>query len=577
MRAEKYGGRNTMARTIPTGEQSFVRLRTDNSFYIDKTKFIKEWWNNRDTVTLITRPRRFGKTLMLDTVNTFFSPQFAGQSHLFEGLAIWHDEQFRNLQGAIPVIFLSFADIKSDNFAGAMEILKTRIILLYKTFAPKETGRFSAAEEELLAAVCKGMSNETMQTSLLCLSEYLARKEASKPIILLDEYDTPLHEAWLHGYWDKLVEFMRGFFNSTFKTNPHLGRGLITGITRVGKESIFSDMNNLTVAGITRNLYADCFGFTEQEVFAAMDEYGLTDKKEAKRWYDGFIFGLAKEMYNPWSIIEYLRWKEADSYWAQTSSNALVGELILHGGFDIQEETGRLLQKKSITVTMDEHIVFSELYKTPGAIWSLLMAAGYVKPLSRKPASSQYKIALTNFEVYFILERLISNWFTVDSASTSRFSRALLADDCATMNDTLDTIAQKTFSFFDAANPEPERFYHGFVLGLIVDLKERYEIRSNRESGKGRYDVALFPKKAGDRGIVLEFKTRKEEDKDLQETCDNALKQIGEKGYTTELKAWNVAPNNIFVYGFAFEGKKVLIRGGSYASIDWENLANKKA
>ena len=457
-----------------------------------------------------------------------------------------------------------------------MDILKTRIILLYKAFAPKETGRFSAAEEELLAAVCKGMSNETVQTSLLCLSEYLARKEASKPIILVDEYDTPLHEAWLHGYWDKLVEFMRSFFNSTFKTNPYLGRGLLTGITRVSKESIFSGMNNLEVASITSDLYADCFGFTEQEVFAAMDEYGLTNKKEVKRWYDGFTFGSTKEMYNPWSIIGYLKHKKVDSYWAQTSSNALVGELIRHGGFGVQEETGRLLQKKSITVTMDEHIVFSQLYKKPAAIWSLLMAAGYVKPLSRKPASKQYKIALTNFEVHLILEELISDWFAVDSASTSTFSRTLLADDCAAMNDNLNTIAQNTFSFFDTANPEPERFYHAFVLGLIVDLKDRYEIRSNRESAKGRYDVALFPKQVGDRGIVLEFKTRKEGEKDLQETYDNALKQIGEKGYTTELKARNVAVNNIFVYGFAFEGKKVLIRGGAYASIDWENIANNK-
>ena len=268
------------------------------------------------------------------------------------------------------------------------------------------------------------------------------------------------------GYGDELAYFLGGFFNSTFKTNPYLGRGLLMGITRFGEESIVSNMNNLEFVGITSDRYADCFGFTEQEVFAAMDEYGLTNKKEVKRWYDGYIFGSTKGMYNPWSITSYLKYKKADSYWAKTSSNALVGELIRHGGFGVQEEAGRLLQKQSTTVHIDVQINFSHLYKKPRSIWSVLMAAGYVKPISFDPLAEECEIALTNFEVYLTLERLISNWFTADSASTSRFSRALLADDCAAMNGILSTIAQNTFSFFDTAKPEPERFYHAFVLGL---------------------------------------------------------------------------------------------------------------
>ena len=260
-----------------------------------------------------------------------------------------------------------------------------------------------------------------------------------------------------------------------------------------------------------------------------------------------------------------------------SSSNDLVGEVIRQGGIGVQEETARLLQGESITVNMDEQIVFSQLYRKPGAIWSLLMAAGYVKPLSWNYLSRQYKITLTNLEVHLILEELISEWFTLldTGESAQTFCEALLADTCPKMNEILNRITNNTFSFFDTAKPEPERFYHAFVLGLIVHLKEQYEIRSNRESGYGRYDVCLFPKKPGDRGIVLEFKTLKaDKEKDLHETCAHALMHIREKDYTQELKARNVAPQNIYVYGFGFEGKKVLICGGAYETIDWETVLN---
>ena len=351
-----------MPRKITTGEQYFLTLRQNNLFYIDKSKFIKEWWLGLDRVTLITRPRRFGKTLMLDTVKTFFSPKFADRPDLFAGLEIWKDEEFRNLQGKIPVISLSFSRINDNNYDDIIARIKTALADIYGLFSPLiDINAIPDAEKEIFTSVRKYMTDDTAKDSLHYLCKYLTLQHNIKPIILLDEYDTPLQEAWFHGFWDKLVNFMRGFFNATFKDNPWLERGLITGITRVAKESIFSDMNNLKVVSVTSDLYADCFGFTEQEVFTAMDEYGLTNKEEVKQWYDGFIFGNKREIYNPWSIIGYLSEKRIATYWGNTSSNSLVGELIAKANVKVKDEFTQLLKGESIVTKLDEEIVFSQL------------------------------------------------------------------------------------------------------------------------------------------------------------------------------------------------------------------------
>ena len=558
-------GRYDMPRTIPTGEQSFVTLRRNDLFYIDKTKFIKDWWNSRDHVTLITRPRRFGKTLMLDTVKTFFSPEFKNETNLFEGLNIWNDRELRTRHGRIPVIFLSFADIKGIEYSKIIKLINSRLVRLYNDFRPLiDIKSFSDTEKEQFTSVCQSMDETTAQDALIDLCKYLTRQSKCKPIILLDEYDTPLQEAWINGYWDAIIDFMRGLFNSTFKTNPWLERGLMTGITRISKESIFSDLNNIEVVGTTSELYSDCFGFTEQEVFSAMDEYNLTDKDEVKQWYNGFIFGSNREIYNPWSIINYLKKKRFAPYWALTSSNALVGTLLAQATPAVKEETNTLLQGKSIITTLDEQIVYSQLHNKHGAIWSFLMAAGYVKPLSFDYVTKKYEITLTNREVRLIMEELVSEWFNNDHVDGYLFRQALLTDNLVFMNKFLTEIAEKTFSFFDTAEKNSERFYHAFILGLIVDLKGRYKIRSNRESGFGRYDIIMFPKKKEDHGIIIEFKTmQKNCEKNLNETCINALRQIKEKKYSTELLAQNIDNSNIYIYGFAFKGKTLLVLGGA--------------
>ena len=566
-----------MPSQIATGKQNFSAIIQNNYFYVDKTKFIKNWWIGGDDVTLITRPRRFGKTLMLDTVNTFFSPKFADRSDLFEGLEIWKDEQFRKLQGKIPVIFLSFANVKESTFLGAIRSIKFTIERCYAQFRYilNQNNLLSDDEHRYFLATNRDMVDSDAKNAILSLSEYLYRFYNAKPIILLDEYDTPLQDAWAYEYWDELADFFRGFFNSTFKTNQYLERGLISGITRIAKESIFSDLNNLTVVTVTSDLYSDCFGFTEEEVFNAMDTYGLTNKKEVKQWYDGFIFGDQKEIYNPWSIINFLSLKKLDTYWANTSSNALVGKLIAKSNRIIKEEIEKLLLSEPIITKLDEQIVFSELYTKNEAIWGLLLSAGYVKTLSFDISTRQYKLIPTNIESYYILENQISSWFNKVSIKKNDFINALLNDNIDDMNELMLDITENIFSYFDLKSGNKkekdtaENFYHAFVLGLLVDLKGKYKIRSNRESGLGRYDICMFPSDVSNHGIIIEFKVmREKKERDLDETCVNALKQIKDKHYINELLAHKVDVNNIYIYGFAFKGKNVLISGGLYSEIN---------
>ena len=469
-----------MPRIIATGKQKFREIRQNNCFYVDKTRFIKDWWDGLDDVTLITRPRRFGKTLMLDTVRTFFSLEFSGRSDLFESLEIWNYEKFHSLQGTIPVIFLSFSNIKGKEYTEIIDKIKEVLVSIYDEFRNVlDSEFFSVTEKEQIASVRQSMKDFVAQSALLHLCKYITKKYNIEPIILLDEYDTPLHEAWIHGYWDELAIFMRGFFNSTFKTNSYLGRGLISGITRVSKESIFSDLNNLKVITTTSELYADSFGFTEHEVFTALDEYGLKEKENVKKWYDGFIFGYESEIYNPWSIINYLATKRFSPYWARTSENVLVSKLIGQSNEDIKEDFSLLLNGEKIIVKFDEEFVLSQLQNDPGALWSFLMASGYIKPISYIDIDT-YEISFTNYEVTYIIENLISNWFNKPSMNGKKFREALLNNNLNYMNKYLRDIVEGSFSFFDTGRQEPERFYHGFVLGLIVDLKDRFIIRSNR-------------------------------------------------------------------------------------------------
>ena len=567
-----------MARTVSIGTQDFEKMIQRNCFYVDKTGFIKEWWESEDEVTLITRPRRFGKTLNMSMLNCFFSNKYADRGELFEKLEIWKDGKYREIQGTYPVIFMSFAEIKQNNYNDAVEKIKRIICEMCQQFDfLKNWDGLTETEKKNISNISYDMSDVMAQDLIKNMSNYLSRYYGKKVIILLDEYDTPMQEAYVNGYWEELVAFTRSLFNSTFKTNPYLERAIMTGITRVSKESIFSDLNNLEVVTTLTPKYETAFGFTEEEVFRALDEQGLSDKKnDVKIWYDGFRFGSKNDIYNPWSIINCLDKKKIALYWAESSSNGLINSLVQKGSSNIKMMVEELINGSTINVPIDEQIVFSELDYSEDAVWSLMLASGYLKVVSSeelnliRESDNEYELALTNREILFMFKKMILRWFSPAKSETNEFIKALISGDIESMNEYMNDVALRTFSSFDSGKhtsekKAPENFFHGFVLGLMVDQSENYIITSNRESGFGRYDIMLEPKDKQTQkypGIAIEFKVinpRKENS--LEETVEAALKQIEDRNYDAELINRGENKENIHHYGFAFKSKEVLIDG----------------
>ena len=520
----------------------------------------------------------------MSMLEKFFSVDYKDRGDLFCGLKIWESKKYIDLQGTYPVIFLSFAGVKEGTYADARESMCRTIEEQYNKYDRLINGDLlNEREKAFCRSISANMSDSMAAASLRALSDFLGRYYGKKTIILLDEYDTPMQEAYVNGYWGEMVAFTRSLFNATFKTNPYLERAIMTGITRASKESIFSDLNNLEVVTTTSEKYSDCFGFTEDEGFAVLEEYGLSDQKQkVKDWYDGFSFGKRKDIYNPWSIINFVDKKRVGAYWANTSANRLVEKLIREGKPKVKQAFEDLLDGGTLHMEIDEQIVYDQLSAKKNAVWSLFLASGYLKVagtvFEERTGRMYYDLTLTNKEVHIMFANMVQDWFAWND-DYNDFIKALLLGDVKAMNLYMNRVTTEMFIFFDTGKSpqgEPERFYHGFVLGLMVELEDRYVITSNRESGFGRYDVMLEPrslaaaaalqgkdaaphKDVPPDAIIIEFKVQDTEETELTETVCSALKQIEERDYQASLIARGIPKERIRKYGFAFCGKRVLI------------------
>lgn len=555
---------------VGLGYQNFLDFVCGKRFYVDKTHFIPEWLANDARITLITRPRRFGKSMLLSTVRTFFDPMYADHPEYFEKLRVWKDADCRSLFGTIPVISVSFGSCKGNDFAQAMRGVTLGLYNMYIQHEYlRESPKLSEeekAEYRRIVAYFSEQRTEYVEISIQKLCELLYKHYGKFPIILMDEYDTPLLEAYTDGYWDETINTFRQLFHTTFKENDFFYRAIITGVTRISKNSLFSDLNNLEVDTVTCDAYSDCFGFTEQEVMDAFKCQDIDTIRDVKAMYDGFTIGRHQDIYNPWSICNYMRQRELIGYWVNTSSNKLVGDIIRRYPVESKYEIQRLMAGEKVHKRINEGITFQYLEGDENSLWSLLLAVGYIKAenIVRSVEGIECDVSVTNREVMAMFKTEILGMFHNGWSAYGRFAEALLAHKMELMNEYLQTITYTSISYFDVADgPKertPENFYHGLVLGLIVSLRDRYRIVSNRESGRGRYDIAMYPLQENTDAFIMEFKVQdRKKETDLEQTAKNALQQIVDKNYEADLLAAGVPKERIYKLGFAFAGKDVLV------------------
>lgn len=550
--------KTSVRRPLPIGVSDF-RDASDQYYYIDKTMLIKDFIDERPVVSLFTRPRRFGKTLTMDMLRTFFEKTDENTARYFEDKKVWAcGEKYRNYQGKYPVIFLTFKDVKCETWDETFDLIAKLIRQEFRRHSELATSEKITNRDYYLRIVNNQANENDYMMSLMYLSQMLDEHHDIAPIIIIDEYDTPIQQGHSLDFYDKVILFMRNLFSGGLKDNKHLSYGFMTGILRVAKESIFSGLNNLKIFSVLDNKYSQYFGFTADEVKEMAEYYGVPEKfDEIRDWYDGYRFGRT-EIFNPWSVINYFSDEcEAKAYWISTGSNEIIGEVLAEADEDIYDRLEALLQGESFTTLIDTSVIYPQVKKNPSSIYSFLLVAGYLKVLKAEPAfSGDYmcEVALPNKEIAHvynkeILEKLDS---IVPQSTAIAIQEAIYTNNADALKKQLRKLLLETVSCYDTAG---ENFYHGLVLGLCVITDNRYDIASNRESGKGRYDIQLMPKDTSKPGILIELKADKNSSDDLMDLAQTALRQINDRKYDTEMTAKGV--KTIFKFGVAFSGKKV--------------------
>ena len=547
---------------IGIGVSDFKALRIRDNYFIDKTMYIKDIIDNQSGVILVTRPRRFGKTLNMSMLKYYFDCTKTDNTELFTGLKIMEqEEKYTSKLGAYPVIYVTLKDVQDRSYESMLLDMKTAMLNMYKEhmYLLKSDKIYEFEKEKIMDILYAREDENVLKNSVRDLSEYLSRYHNKPVILLLDEYDVPLQNAYIEGYYDEAVKFFKTFYGVTFKDNPYLEKTVITGVSRVAKESIFSGANNFKVFTVLDDEFADDFGITEKEMDKVIEDFEIQDKKEEiKRWYDGYKIGEVEGIYNPWSILNYLTDRKLMPYWVNTSSNDLI-KLILKNSETVKEKIERLLKDEAIEVKINLETVIVGIEENEDNIWGLMLGTGYLKVVETVDITEGiYKVKLPNYEIKFLFQQIIDDWFRNKVIGNDLKS---ILKDLVTLNlkeyeKKFDILVREMFSYIDVGETTAENFYHAFVLGMLVGLKDSYYVNSNRESGMGRYDIMLEPKDKNGNSFIMEFKVlENKEEKTIEETIENAKKQIEEKGYEQNLKERGF--KNITKMVYAFKGKEV--------------------
>ena len=553
-------------KALPIGISDYVRAQSEY-YYVDKTLLIKDFLDQKPLVSLFTRPRRFGKTLNMDMIRVFFETSMVDTSKYFKDKKIWNcGEKYRSHQGKYPVIFLTFKDVKFDSWAATLDKIGSLLQIEFgRHMEILADDKLAEYEKDYFNRILNGKANEVeLSSAMENLSRMLTRYYGKAPVIIIDEYDTPIQEGYAKDFYDEIIGFMRNFFSGAFKDNKNLSYGFLTGILRIAQESIFSGLNNLTVNSVMDEDYDQYFGFTENEVDKMLDYYGVSNKKEElKGWYDGYLFG-DEEIYNPWSVINYIaKGCTPQAYWVNTGKNEVLEDVLKIATDDITQKLYSLLQGESVIARIDQNVVYRSLSEDPANIYSLLLVAGYLKTTKKElQADGSYlcEVSIPNREIAAVYKgEILSHLLQIGAitrTTANKIAESLYVNDYKKLQKAIAEYMDRSISFYDAG---AEGFYHGLTLGLIALMDNQYKIKSNRESGDGRYDISLIPRENGYPGIIMELKWKKALDEEaLDKLAAEALGQIDKMRYDAEMKEDGV--QDILKFGIAFSGKKVIIK-----------------